>query len=299
MVYKKNENYNKEHLKKIINTYRIAKKNGMTDLQERQAELIYDYIKRYVEKYLWEHYSTLMHNPQHKDDIIQDVWVKIFEKLDTYDPDKGSLTTFAKPWIKHVVSNYYSNTMCQTTTYYGNALSKVRGAVNMCTQRGIVPTEALIEQITNLPDSTIAHCLRLLENNKVSYNDALEEDVVEYIPSPEETSIRNDFTEKFNEFLSQNLTEQELEVIKHLVNPLDSRKDRASYREIAAETHMNMPQVKDLVSSVAQKMKNSSILKTYYPELYKSVHPSIEFEDADDPFDMFETGTFIIRNTHL
>ena len=61
---------------------------------QRQANLIYEFTKKYVLNVLWENYQNILRNPQHHDDLIQSVWLKIFKEIENYDASKASITLF-------------------------------------------------------------------------------------------------------------------------------------------------------------------------------------------------------------
>lgn len=101
--YKKNENYSQEVLAQIMNSYKIACTYGNDVLKKDMLEKLYYFGRSYVYSVMWETYPTIMRNPLHRDDVIDEIWCVIFEQIDNYDCSKSSLTTFVLPWIRHVV----------------------------------------------------------------------------------------------------------------------------------------------------------------------------------------------------
>ena len=156
VVYTKNEKYGQDEINKLVKIYHMAQKAGdEVTVQDAYTKLYY-HIEKYVYKTLWDNYGTLMRNSHHRDDIIQDVWVKILTELKNYDPDKGAITTFIAPWIRHVVSDYASKNFRKTSVYYANAMKQINGAQNYCKQYGLNPDdiETLIT-LTGLSEATI------------------------------------------------------------------------------------------------------------------------------------------------
>lgn len=268
--YKKNENYDQNKLKKIFDVYRIAKVMNNEELMKLQRTAIYDYIKNYVYRVMWDSYPLLMSNSKYRDDLIQDVWVKIFEEIDKYDYNKGSITTFLLPWIKHAVSEFYSSRFRNTSVYYANAITKVTGAINFCNANGIAPNIEVLSNITNIPETTVAQALdQLLKKDYVSY-DVLAENSFEQ-PSvqmgPEAQAIANGVTEEFNKIIQKVLTEEELTCVQCLLNPDNPTKQKASYREIAAQMDCSIPYAKGLISKVTAKLRYDPELNRFFPEL--------------------------------
>lgn len=100
-VFNKNEKYSQEEIEKLIKIYHMALEAGDNDTVQDAFTKIYNFIEKYVYKTLWDNYRTLMQNKYHREDIIQEVWLRIFSELKNYNPEKGAITTFIAPWIRH------------------------------------------------------------------------------------------------------------------------------------------------------------------------------------------------------
>ena len=129
VVYSSNGKYDPQEINKLVKVYHMALEAGDNATVQDAFTQIYYFIKNYVYKTLWDNYRTLMQNRYHQEDIVQDVWIKIFSELKNYDPDKGAITTFIAPWIRHVVSDYASKNFRKTSVYYANAMKKINGAL--------------------------------------------------------------------------------------------------------------------------------------------------------------------------
>ena len=55
----KNQKYDTQLIGKIVDTYKFAKKQGDHILMQRQANLIYEFTKKYVLNVLWENYNNI------------------------------------------------------------------------------------------------------------------------------------------------------------------------------------------------------------------------------------------------
>ena len=76
--YKKNENYSQEVLAQIMNSYKIACTYGNDVLKKDMLEKLYYFGRSYVYRVMWESYPTIMRNPLHRDDVIDEIWCVIF-----------------------------------------------------------------------------------------------------------------------------------------------------------------------------------------------------------------------------
>ena len=289
--YKKNENYDQEVLKQIMRTYRIARKYGNEILKKEMLEKLYFFGRSYVYSVMWETYPTLMKNPFHREDIVHEIWCVVFDEIENFDCDKGSLTTFMLPWIRHVVTEYCSHNFHKTTPYYSDGIRKVSAALNLCHEKGITANVETIQKLTNLRIPTIKKCIdQLAKKDTVSY-EVLSESGFEQsssLYSPESIFFRNEETKSFNDILEESLTEEELEVMILLLQPDNSSRLKASYREIAKKLNSNVPHIKDCISSATMKLKNNKDLLRRYPGVIKMYDNSLMGESApvldDDDF---------------
>ena len=254
-------------------------------------EKLYFFGRSYVYSVMWETYPTLMKNPFHREDIVHEIWCVVFDEIENFDCDKGSLTTFMLPWIRHVVTEYCSHNFHKTTPYYSDGIRKVSAALNLCHEKGITANVETIQKLTNLRIPTIKKCIdQLAKKDTVSY-EVLSESGFEQsssLYSPESIFFRNEETKSFNDILEESLTEEELEVMILLLQPDNSSRLKASYREIAKKLNSNVPHIKDCISSATMKLKNNKDLLRRYPGVIKMYDNSLMGESApvldDDDF---------------
>lgn len=269
-VYNKNEKYNQEEITKLVKIYHMALDAGDDRTVQDAFNKIYSFIEKYVYKTLWDNYRTLMQNSYHREDIIQEVWLKIFNELKNYDPDKGAITTFISPWIKHVVSDYASKNFRKTSVYYANAMKKINGAQNYCKQYGLNPDDVdTIMNLTGLSEATVKNTMDLMaKKDNVSF-DALVEAGVDYvsqIKGPEESIVESESERTLKDLLTDILSEEELKLLEMLVNPENTNKNHSSYREIVDQIPgSNIPKIKRKISKITTKLKNNKRFAQLYP----------------------------------
>lgn len=239
-----------------------------------------------------------MQNKYHREDIVQDVWVKIFNELKNFDPDKGALTTFITPWIKHVVSDYASKNFRKTSVYYANAMTKINGAQNYCKQYGLNSDDIeTIMSLTGLSEATVKNTLDIMsKKDSVSYEALIDAgaDYVTQIKGPEESVIEAESERNLGELLRDVLTDEELQLLSLLLNPENANKKHSSYREIAEQIPgSNIPKIKRKISRITTKLKNNKRFAQMYPYIIAQ-EKALEdnyipvLDDTDEVDEMYE-----------
>lgn len=298
VVYNKNSGYSQSEVTKLIKIYHMAMAAGDNVTVQDAYTKIYFFISKYVYKTLWGNYHTLMQNKYHREDIVQDVWVKIFNELKNFDPDKGALTTFITPWIKHVVSDYASKNFRKTSVYYANAMTKINGAQNYCKQYGLNSDDIeTIMSLTGLSEATVKNTLDIMsKKDSVSYEALIDAgaDYVTQIKGPEESVIEAESERNLGELLRDVLTDEELQLLSLLLNPENANKKHSSYREIAEQIPgSNIPKIKRKISRITTKLKNNKRFAQMYPYIIAQ-EKALEdnyipvLDDTDEVDEMYE-----------
>lgn len=269
-VYNRNEKYSQEEINKLIKIYHMALEAGDNDTVQDAFTKIYSFIEKYVYKTLWDNYRTLMQNKYHREDIIQEVWLRIFSELKNYNPEKGAITTFIAPWIRHVVSDYASKNFRKTSVYYANAMKKINGAQNYCKQFGLNEEDIdTLMNLTGLSEATVKNTIDLMsKKDSVSYEALIDAgaDYTSGIKGPEESVIEAESEKNLQELLVDILTDEEILLLRLLMNPENSSKKHSSYREIAEQIPgSNIPKIKRKISRITTKLKNNSRFAQLYP----------------------------------
>ena len=295
--FEKNQKYDTQLIGKIVDTCKFAKKQGDHILMQRQANLIYEFTKKYVLNVLWENYNNILKNPQHHDDLIQSVWLKIFKEIEHYDAHKASITVFLLPWIKHAVTDYCSEHFQKTSVYYANGMQKVQGCINWCRLQGIEPKVSTISELSGISEITVNACMDILHHKNTAAVDSIYETEIldNKSKTPEEQAIYNENTRILNEMLENNLSDFEIQVLRILVNPHANRngnaKKNASYREIVLRLKKEegikttIATIKNTVSDIVVKLKDSPELVKIRPDLIRMCKNDLEepmFSIVDD-----------------
>lgn len=303
-VFKKNEKYEQDEIDKLVRIYHMAVEAGDNQTVQDAFTKIYLFIEKYVYKTLWKNYHTLMQNKYHREDIIQEVWLKVFNELKKYDPNKGAITTFIAPWIKHVVSDYASRNFRKTSVYYATAMKKINGAQNYCKQYGLNDDIEMLVNLTGLSEATIKNTLDIMsKQDNMSYENLIDAgaDYVAPIKGPEETVIEDETERELTELLNDILSEEEVSLLHMLMNPYNVSKDHSSYREIAEQIPgSNIPKVKRKISRMTTKIKNNPKFAKMYPyiiaqerlldEGYSPVMNEDDYDDDIENDDNFDLG---------
>ena len=283
-VYKKNSDYDQEKISRAIENYKFAKEIGDMEFAKAQMDYVTRKLEKLIYRILWTKYPHLMRNKETQNEIMQDMWVCIISKLDQYDPEKASPTTFAALWIKHVVSKYSSLKFMHTTQHYAEKIRRIDNAVSYCLAHDIPATTENIAYVAQMSEKMVEKMQEYKESlPSVSY-EALSEAGIEeksMMPSPEKEAIRMDLSRKVNGFITENFNEYEVAVMRFLINPLDDRKDKASYKEIAERlnaenifkpgrtTPNNIPSVKETIEHITMVFASDETIADYVPKMRK------------------------------
>lgn len=298
----RNNTFNKNNIMYFCCIYNEGECVNSSVITKNFSSHIYDNIKKYISKVLWEQYGTIMSNPQVREDLVQDIWLKIFSEIKKFNPEKGSLTTFVDPWIKHVVTNYSSKKFYKTSPYFANAIKRVNGAKNYCRIKGLTPDTETICRITGLSEVTVNNAVQI--NNKKDHVsvEAMMEAGMDYtsgLRNPEELAILEEANTTLGIILGEVLNEYEKEVLILLLSPQDVNRNHASYREVAEQLGTNVPKIKRTISRIAKKLKeNRSFNKNYAYAFCREIVieegsiPVIGDDnlDIDEEFDDFVQG---------
>lgn len=297
--FKKNEKYDQDEITKLIYVYHMAIEADDKVTAEEALTRVFHFIEKYVYKTLWENYRTLMQNPSHREDLIQEVWVRIFKELKNYNPEKGALTTFIAPWIRHVVSDYTSKNFRNTSVYYANAMQKINGAQNFCKTIGLNSNDMdTLMRLTGLSDITIKNTLGLLDKkDSVSYEALIDAgaDYSAHIKGPEESVLEAEAEQELLEICEETLTNREMMLFQMLLNPENDGKGHSSYREIMEKIpESNIPQIKKEISRIMTKLRANKKFSQRYPLiahqekiLEENYIPVLDSDDRDDLDEMF------------
>lgn len=260
--YKKNENYKQNDIYEFITSYRIALESNNKDAIHDAFTDIYNFIEKYVHQTLWHKYRALMNNPQHREEIIQSVWLKLFKEMKHYDPNKGSITTFVTPWITHTISEYVSKNFKKSSVYYANAMNRIVGAQNYCKEHGLNANDIkLLTNMTNLSEFTIRNTLKLIAiKDTFSYDSFTytNVDYQSYVKTPDELLLECESEKHLKELVKEILNEEELKILELYLTPNNPNKKYATYKEIADKIPNSNPQkIKRKILKIKMKLQNS------------------------------------------
>lgn len=287
--YKKNKNYEQEKMQKLITVYHNA-----LELEDKTAvhnafTEIYYFVEKYVYQTLWHRYKTLMSNPQHREEIIQNVWLKLFDEIKYYNPDKGAITTFISPWISHVVSEYASKSFKKSSVYYANAMDKIIGAQDYCTQHGLnVNDIKLLEKMTGLSKHTIKNSLDLIaKKDTVSYESL--SNTSSNTKSPDDLLLEIESEKNFKKLVNDILNEEELKILELYLTPDNPGKRHTSYQAIADNfPDKNAQKIRRKIIKIKKKLENNKKFVEMYPHVLKQMllHVMLSLKESLDIVDL-------------
>lgn len=272
LLFDKNDEYDQADVIRIIRVYHLALDAGEITVVQDMLDQIYNLTEKYVYKMLWTNCRALMQNISWREEVVQEVWIKIFSEIRNYNPEKGAITTFMKPWIRHVISDYTSRNFRKTSVYYSNNMTKVSGAQNYAKQFGMDPTDTdTLASLTGLSAATVKNTLELMaRKDTVSYEAITNAgaDFTSRIKGPEESIMEAEAERNLRGILEEVLDDEEKRLLELLLTPENPSKSHSSYREMVEQIPgSNVPKIKRKISKIITKLKNDRRFAQMYPSI--------------------------------
>lgn len=127
------------NIEALINSCKQGAPAAQKELVRRFAASLLSVTRRYVR------------NPSEAEDILQDAFIMIFNKIATYDPDKGAIST----WMRRVVINtalaHYRRFRFQFETTVGQFPDQVEMAPDVLSK---ISFDEIMNLVNDLPEGT-------------------------------------------------------------------------------------------------------------------------------------------------
>ena len=180
--FKRNPNYDSSFESFFEQQYKIAIENNDMALKKELNEQLFDHLFGFVFYKLNKYSSSILENPQYRDDLIQDAWLAIYENAEKYQSEKGAFTTYFDMWIRNAGIRFCYQNIYHTSQRYYNYIRAIEAAVNECNLKGIEPDIETISQMTNLSKRQIANAeLQKAHSKQVSFSEEWEASVLKNI----------------------------------------------------------------------------------------------------------------------
>lgn len=253
--FDRNENL---ELEILVKEHQEGNKEATNKLVEKMS--------RYVYHLFHKHYGSYL---SVEEDMIQEGFVGVMKGLKKYDPKKGALTTFIKPYIIHEMQEYFATEILKTTSYYAVMTKKVWGCLSKMGQAGLeyrspedfcrIYKDMFGEELS--PTTFTAVMQVMTRNESINIQDPANEYMLEcqksfQIDAVEQTIIRNLEKEDINKGIDKSLKllsdDQKTVVVLHYGL---SGKDKMKMAEISKELGLKYGVVQHLVNTSLTKMK--------------------------------------------
>lgn len=153
-------------------------------------------------------------------DLVQSGCNGILLSLETYDPAKGSLTTWSRNYIIHELQSYVNQKM-GLTPHYNACLKAINEVIARRAKKGLSWTVEDIAIETKIPAVTVKQCLTRVkyESSKQSLNDEnnnIAETLAANCKTPEQECLENDEMQRIRDAVDEALSsEAERMVVKY------------------------------------------------------------------------------------
>lgn len=271
------------------------------ELRQQAFTIVYEETQAYIKKLINEHYRGQGRTwVVDKEDAFQSCLQKIFERLDTFDPDRGSLTTFIHYKVKSEL-NQIKALNTNISQHYQIVLNQIAKVENSFRELGREATFTDIAiELSGVSRKTIRDALFIREEADSMSLDSTTYEFLDnsyysdrnmYCKSPDAILIANE-SQEYLQALAK-LPELERTVFEMKVF---SNGESASYVSIAKQLDMTIEAVKKLYTQAQKKLredkyfirKNAKLSNKEYKALNSEAIPLIPTDIGKNTLDVLE-----------
>lgn len=165
----RNNDYDPKKLEEAVVERRIAKENNDLKKQKEAELVIYQYLERYIRAELSYKYKKLI-DKQDQEEIINEIWVRILDRIDGYQSAKGTGTTYIVRDIRHVVSDYVNWKYYSTNQYYGKILRQIEEINSECEIQGIPLTPQIVSGKLGVRENKAKEYIQMFNRQTIPYD---------------------------------------------------------------------------------------------------------------------------------
>lgn len=244
----------KEEETSLIKRYRAGDIEAKDELIERNLRLVVFYCKKY------------MNCSIPFEDIVQEGNIGLMRAIDTFDPDKGKLSTYAIQWIRHKVERYISEyaATIRIPDFMNVYVKKIKAFQNEYEEQyGQSPSIETISKALDYSEDTVSFLLRVSRpvlslNMPIITNDeeskySLLEHIEDKDSMPLDTRMERNDLKKFLREELQDLKPMERDVILLRFGFIEDRK--FSLQEIADLYHLSRERIRQIETSALSRLR--------------------------------------------
>lgn len=222
-------------------------------------EKLHQNTSNFIHKFIWDHGPGVQTKDVHNE-LYNILYITFREALPSYDPDRGTLTTFLTAYFQHALSEYQRNdTLIPTSAYYSSMAKKIRTCTEDNQSEGQTWTVEALSQKTGLSPRTVKETLLQMDRRELySFEDAgtkISSD------SAETTCINNYKKQDLIDHLSRLLLAADPLSVTWLTEKYLEKK---TYKQIARETGISESHIKAAIKELLKDLSNDPVLQEYY-----------------------------------
>lgn len=228
-----------------------------------------DYVKEALLRSIWKYGIQLSRQMMSKymlptdaySDVQQAIAAIFYEKLPNYDPFQSTPTTYFSRYFKQVIDEYIHKDSQRLSQYDAHNVSKVRAAIHYYESQGIKWDESMLMNRTGLSMKVLRNTMYLERNSKQACIDDMF-DLESPFPTPEDACIQDEKSRLVNKVLAEDLTEDELRIIRARFNNDSNRP--VPFDTMAKKLNIPVRDVKKKFNSIIAKLHNNPTLFYLY-----------------------------------
>ena len=241
-------------LEEAVVQRRTAKENN--DLKKlKEAELVIcQYLEKYIKTELSYKYQKLI-DKQDQEEMINEIWIRILERIDGYQSAKGTGTTYVVRDIRHVISDYINWKYYSANQYYGKILRQIAEINSECETQGIPLTPRLVSRKLGVRENKAKEYIQMFARQTIPYDtvDGYIYSLDSSCESAEEKLLRQESEEEVQQILRKYLSEEDAEFFYEYMR--DAPENKLKYfREKGTELNIEPDKVRNRINRIQRKL---------------------------------------------
>lgn len=227
---------------------------------------------------------------EHFGELMDECCKAVFQCIDSYKPEKGTLTTFLTYRILHAISEYTNREINKNTAYYSKNMRAVEKAIQYFKDNGktqITITDIALRANLSIPKVEVA-LRNLAAKNALCLDDEMVINTVSKSDSPEDVVLKEEKTEIISSALDE-LDPYERKILVLHFDLDDTLGKSRSIAKVAKEVGSTPDKVEKVIRKGLKKLRKNKRLAEYYkPPVEIRVEPKIyDTSKIDDFFSEF------------
>ena len=244
--------------------------SNVPDLKEEGVVRLWEKCEDFVWHMIKTEFSPYYSDFEIREELHSACKVAFMEYVESFDPEKGTLTTWMTYPMRHAITEYIDDMLSRSSGYYSKQMRAVEDATRHLQLRGIPVTADGIAYYADMSVKQVEKILKRIEATKTKSFDSseeLESMITSHLPSPEEAFWESEANDTIQSALATLPEMDRLAVIKCFgLDMLDPR----SYAAVAKELGVSAPMVETMIARSLRVLRGNDSLRNMFAKGAKS-----------------------------